>query len=114
MRIYVVYLPILRADLESTVPAAMTRLPDKRVTFFWDGKGELGQSYARILKLPESQPAWDVYFVFKRGAEWRNESPTPDYWMHQLRGQPSERYLNGEKLTAETNKLLLMKKVTTN
>lgn len=110
MRIYVVYLPILRGDQESSVPAAMKRLPDERVTFFWDGKGDLGQSYARILKLPEGQPAWDVYFAFNRGVEWKDESPAPDYWMHQLHGQPPERFLNGEKFAEETNKLLKIKK----
>lgn len=106
MRIYAVYLPILRSDQENTVPNAMTRLPDERVSFFWDGKGDLAQSYARVLKLPAGQPAWDVYLAFNREIEWKNDSPAPDYWMHQLRGQKPERFLNGEKLAEEMNKLL--------
>ncbi|MGH9970553.1 MAG: hypothetical protein ACREBG_22555 [Pyrinomonadaceae bacterium] len=110
MRIYAVYLPILRSDQESSVPSAMKRLSDLRVSFFWDGEGDLGQSYARVLKLPEGQPAWDVYFAFNRGVEWKNEPPAPDYWMHQLRGQPPDRLLDGEKFAAETNKLLQIKR----
>jgi len=87
----------------------MKRLPDERVSYFWDGNGELAQSYARILKLPEGQPAWDVYFAFNRGVEWKNGPPSPGYWMHQLHGQPPERFLKGEKLAEETNKLLQTK-----
>jgi len=110
MHIYAVYLPILRGDQESSVPSAMKRLPDERVSYFWDGKGDLAQSYARVLKLPKGQPAWDVYFAFNRSVEWKNESPAPDYWMHQLQGQPPERFLDGKKFAEETNKLLQIKR----
>jgi hypothetical protein len=88
----------------------MKRLPDERVSYFWNGPGDLAQTYARILKLPEGQPAWDVYFAFNRGVEWKDEPPVPDYWMHQLHGQAAERFLNGEKFAEETNKLLKIKK----
>src|SRR5215213_6245170 len=97
VRIYSVYLPILRSDHESSVPSAIKKLPDGRVSFFWDGKGDLAQSFARVLQLPEGQPAWDVYMVFNRGVEWKSEPPAPDYWMHQLGGQPPERRLDGIK-----------------
>lgn len=80
------------------------------MSYFWDGKGQLAQSYARILKLPQGQPAWDVYFAFNRGAEWKNDPPIPDYWMHQLRGQPPELLLKGERFAQETNKLLQTKR----
>src|SRR5437868_3664991 len=87
VRVYAVYLPILRGDEESSVPSAMKRLTDSRVSFFWDAQGETAQSYARVLKLPAGQPAWDVYLLFNRDAEWKNDLPAPDYWMHQLGGQ---------------------------
>lgn len=107
VRVYAVYLPILRGDEEATVPSAIKRLPDTRVSFYWDGKGELGESYAPVLQLREGQPAWDVYMAFNRDAEWKNDPPpAPDYWMHQLGGVAPERRLEGTKFAEETNKLL--------
>jgi len=88
----------------------MKRLPDKRVSYFWDGMGELGKSYSGVLQLPKGQPAWDVYLAFNRDVEWKNKPPAPNYWMHQLNGQPAERRLNGDRFAAEMNKLLQIKK----
>lgn len=106
VRVYAVYLPILRGDAEGSVTDATKRLPDGRVSYFWDGKGETGQSYSRVLRLGPGQPAWDVYMVFNRGAQWASDPPAPDYWMHQLGGVDPERRLDGDKFAGETNKLL--------
>jgi hypothetical protein len=101
-----VYVPILESDNETSIPSAMKRLPDSRVVFYWDAKGELTKSYSRVLQLGDDRPAWDVYLVFDRAAEWKAEPPVPNYWMHQLRGVSAERRLDGETLTTELKKLL--------
>ena len=106
LRVYSVYVPILESDNEASVTSAMKRLPDNRVAFYWDGKGELTKSYSRVLQLGEDRPAWDVYFVFDRTAEWKAEPPAPNSWMHQLRGVTAERRLDGERLASELKKLL--------
>ncbi len=106
LRVYSVYVPILESDNEASVPSAIKRLPDSRVVFFWDAKGELTQSYSGVLQLGEDRPAWDVYLVFDRTAEWKAEPPAPKYWMHQLRGVSAERMLNGDKLAEEMRRLL--------
>ncbi len=106
LRVYSVYVPILSGDDEASVPSAIKRLPDSRVVFFWDGKGELAQSYSPVLKLKTGQPAWDVYMVFDREAEWKAELPAPNYWMHQLGGVAPERRLNGDTLANEIKKIL--------
>jgi hypothetical protein len=111
IRIYAVYLPILGGDQESSVPSASKQIPDRRVSYYWDGKGDLGQRYSRILQLPEGRTAWDVYLVFDRNVEWKNESPpSPDFWMHQLHDVSPERRLDGNRLAAEINKLLQTEK----
>ncbi len=106
LRVYSVYVPILRGDTEENLPSAIKRLPDSRVVFFWDSKGELTQSYSSVLKLRTGQPAWDVYMVFDREAEWKAEPPAPNYWMHQLGGVAPERRLNGDTLATEIKKVL--------
>lgn len=100
------YVPILDSDNEASIPAAMKRLPDSRVAFYWDAKGELTKGYSRVLQLGEDRPAWDVYLVFDRNAEWKTEPPAPNSWMHQLRGVPAERRLDGDALAAEIKKTL--------
>ena len=100
------YVPILESDNEGSVTTAMKTLPDNRTAFYWDGKGELTKSYSRVLKLGEDRPAWDVYLVFDRTAEWKTDPPVPKSWMHQLRGAPAERRLDGEKLANELRRLL--------
>jgi len=106
MRVYVIYLPILKMDREESVPSAMKQLQDKRVSFFWDRNGELAHSYSRVLQLPARQPAWDVYLLFNRDDAWKADVPAPDYWMAQLSGISSERRLDGNKFADETSKLL--------
>ena len=100
MRVYAVWVPILMPDSYYTVPRATSRLPDTRVSHYWDGDGTLVRDYARVLNLEEGQPAWDVYFVFDREAEWRDGVPTPDYWMDQI-GLSPDRAFDGRKLAAE-------------
>jgi hypothetical protein len=106
LRVYSVYVPILESDNEGSVTSAMERLPDSRLAFYWDAKGVLTKSYSRVLQLGEVRPAWDVYLVFDRTAEWKREPPVPTYWMHQLRGVSTERRLDGERLASELTKLL--------
>lgn len=64
VRVYSVYVPILKGDDEASLSSAIKRLPDSRVVFLWDGKGELAQSSSPVLQLRAGQPAWDVYMAF--------------------------------------------------
>ncbi|MGH9939636.1 MAG: hypothetical protein ACREAM_25625 [Blastocatellia bacterium] len=105
LRVYAVWEPCLPADAESKVPNATTKLADERVTHYWDRAGKLKAAYQKVMKW--DQPAWDVYYVYGRNAEWKNDTPpVPDYWMHQLRGLPAERMLNGATLAEEVKKRL--------
>ena len=100
VRAYAVWVPILSSDEASRVGKATTRLPDARVSHYWDGNGELVKAYARVLGLGE-RPAWDVYLLYGPEAEWKTDPPTPDSWMHQLSGVDESRLLKGETLAAE-------------
>jgi hypothetical protein len=105
VRVYVVWVRSLPADKEDKVPAATTKILDERASHFWDGDGKLKIAYQRLMKM--SEPAWDVYYVYGRKAEWKGElPPAPDYYMHQLRSLPPELMLDGDKLAAEMNRLL--------
>jgi len=100
VRVYSVWVPILGSDEASKVGKATTRLSDSRVKHYWDGNGDLMQSYARVLDLGK-RPAWDVYLLYGSEAEWKTDPPMPDSWMHQLRDVDESRLLKGETLAAE-------------
>ena len=106
LRVYAVWVPILRTDMRLAVSRATTRLPDERVSHYWDAEGDLVKAYSRILGLPDSRPAWDVYLLFGGNAEWKDQPPAPQGWMHQLPLAPGERRLDGDRLAAEVGKLL--------
>ncbi len=106
LRVYAVWVPMLRIDFSLAVSRATTWLPDKRVDQFWDAEGELPRAYSRILRLPDSRPAWDVYLVFDREARWGAEPPAPAQWMHQLGGGPPARRLDAKRLAGEVDELL--------
>lgn len=99
-----VWVPSLPADNESRVPAATAKIPDERASHYWDEEGTLKKAYQRVMKMDE--PAWDVYYLYSRDAEWKNDPPVPGYYMHQLGSLPPERMLDGEKLVEEMRKLL--------
>lgn len=96
---------ILMSDFRVAVGRATKRLPDERVSHYWDGEGELVKAYGRILKLEGDQTAWDVYYVFSREVEWKDEVPAPTFFMDQV-GLPGGQELNADKLAIEIRKLL--------
>jgi len=106
LRVYAVWAPILRTDIRLAVSRATARLPDERVNQFWDAEGALPQAYSRILGLPDSRPAWDVYLVFDRDARWDAEPPVPAHWMHQLGIGPPAQRLDADRLAGEVGTLL--------
>ncbi|MER3427241.1 MAG: hypothetical protein C4334_03935 [Pyrinomonas sp.] len=104
LRLYVVWVPALPTDDEGKVPAAAMRLTDGRVRHYWDAHGEMRTIYQRLMNMRE--PAWDVYYVYDRSAEWGAEPPKPNYYTHQLRSLPPEFMLNGDKLSSKVNELI--------
>jgi hypothetical protein len=132
VRVYAVWLPILSADKQDRVVVATRRLADPRVRHFWDGAAKLSAEYPLILNFEDDRPgvdlyslfrrllalyndlfqcasnalpAWDVYLLFDRRAEWQSEPPTPSFWMHQLTLSKAKR-LKGPAFAREVIRLL--------
>ena len=104
MKVYSAWVPILASDGAFAVGRATKFLPDDRVIHYWDGEGELVKGFAPVLGLGDN-PAWDVYLLYDKYAEWNETPPKPIYWQEQL-GISDETQLDGPKLTAEMQKLL--------
>jgi hypothetical protein len=81
LRGILLWVPMLKADSESEVPAERGR--EKRVWQDWDGSKSLSKVFGTTLKL--KRDAWDVYLVYPAGTRWESDAPPPPaFWMHQL------------------------------
>ena len=90
-------------DSKRSVPQATKRFDDDRVSQYWDSKAEMTSAYSSVLKV--DQPAWDVYLLFDRDAEWKEQAPQPVFWMDQL-GLEHGTPFDGRKLAQEMRVLL--------
>lgn len=98
----VIHVPALAAE-EKHVIGAVPLLAGPRVTHYWDPNGHTGLEYQKTLDIP--MYAWDVWFVYERGARWEagEPPPYPDYWEHQLPSLPADKKLDAERFAAEVN-----------
>lgn len=98
LKVYVVWIKRFPGDSLKAAEEATQLLLDKRALHFWDGSGALGKQYGKVVRLPNAKKfAWDVYFVFNAGTEWKADPPKPSYWMHQLGGPETGNLLEGDK-----------------
>jgi hypothetical protein len=97
-----VWVPILRRDGARHLAQAIRRLPDPRVTHFWDPGAAAARRYGAILPLTRPGPAWDVYLLFAPGQRFGD---LPTFWMHQLTGNTSAAWLDAGRLAAEIRRL---------
>lgn len=88
---------------ESAVPFAIKKFKDERVSQYWDGKEKMADDYKRVLNI--DQKAWDIYLLYPPDAEWKDEPPKPNFWMHQLNLDPKI-MLNGDTMAKEVKNLL--------
>ena len=77
---------------------ATKQLTDPRVRQYWDGKAELGDAFAPVLKA--DGVAWDVYLLYDGGAEWKDKPPAPVYIMDKI-GLPDGKPLDGSELARQ-------------
>ena len=96
-------MPILWSDGRLSIPQATKRLSDGRVRHYWDQEGSLVREYSRVLQI--DGPAWDVYLLFDRDAEWKEQAPAPIFWMDKL-GLENGTEFDGGKLAQRVRELI--------
>lgn len=104
VKVYSVWVPILASDAQVTVGRATKFLPDGRVKHYWGGESELIKGFTPVLGLGDG-PAWDVYLLYDKDAEWTDSLPKPIFWQEQL-GVSDETTLDVDKMKAEIERLL--------
>src|SRR5437870_5229448 len=96
IRVYVIWDPIFGGDFDGEAKRLSSKFSDKRVNYFKDANSLSGNLWESVLKTGR-EIAWDVYLLYGASAQWNNEPPQPDYWMHQLDGVTKAPRLNAEK-----------------
>jgi hypothetical protein len=89
LRVYIVWLPVLMTDDQISAERRASEFSDRRLTYFWDAHHLTGDNWKRTLRLDDI--AWDVYLIYGPKINWRKQPPPPDFWMHQLGKEGSER-----------------------
>jgi hypothetical protein len=103
LSVYAVWMPILMIDSKASVPQATKRFEDARVLQYWDSQAEMSRTYAPILKA--DGPAWDVYLLFDRNVEWKDQAPVPSFVMDKI-GLENGKPLDGAELAKQISVLL--------
>jgi hypothetical protein len=70
VRVFVVWEPVLVTDWHAPGAGAVGRIPDARVTQFWDARRLLSQAIRR------GPVVWDYVAVFPPGVRWSDGYPT--------------------------------------
>jgi hypothetical protein len=105
VRVYVIWDPIFGGNFDGEAKKLSSGFPDKRVRYFKDPNSFAGSLWEKVLKTGRGI-AWDVYLLYDSQAQWEDEPPKPDFWMHQLGGVTIAPRLDEEKFTTELKSLL--------
>ena len=106
LRVYVVWVPVLKKDGREVAEKRTELLIDPRATHFWGGDLALADAFKQPLGM-KSSSAWDVFLVFRPGVRWKEAAPVPDLYMHRQEPYlPADRKLNAIRLSEEIEALL--------
>ncbi|MGC9945897.1 MAG: hypothetical protein ABSF64_05955 [Bryobacteraceae bacterium] len=72
-RVFVVWEPVLFTDWHAPGAGAVGRIPDARVTQFWDPRRALSQAIRR------GRVVWDYVAIFPAGLRWGDVFPPPQF-----------------------------------
>ncbi len=85
VRAYFVWVPILPADNEQAARRSTLQYSAPNSVYFYAQSAKLSHDVASVIRLAAGRPAWDVYFLFKKGVTWDRVFPMPNYWQRQLK-----------------------------
>jgi len=105
VRVYVIWDPIYGGNFDVEARRLSGGFRDKRVSYFKDPDSLAGKQWEQVLNT-QREIAWDVYLLYRADAQWNQELPKPDYWMHQLFGITNAPFMNTQNLTEELKGML--------
>ncbi len=77
--VFVVWEPVLPRDVRPPSSGTMARVPDPRVTQWWDPQRRVSAELQRVGVRPSGGVVWDVVLVFDAGAVWGEVPPAPEW-----------------------------------
>jgi hypothetical protein len=105
VRAYIVWLPIFGGDFKGEARKLSHSFRDNRVSYFLDPESSTGKQWERVLKTGR-YIAWDVYLLYGPEANFKDDPPQPDFWMHQLGGVKNAPRLDEATFTTKLKAML--------
>jgi hypothetical protein len=81
IRVFVIWEPVLITDLAPPSTAALARIPDLRVSQYWDRQRALSHAMGEH---DRSTIMWDRIAVYAPGELWQDAPPKPVYSDHPV------------------------------
>ena len=82
VRVFVIWEPVLATDFAAPSTAALARIPNLRVSQYWDRKRALSHLLGERNR---STVVWDYIAVYAPGPLWQDAPPRPVYSDHPVR-----------------------------
>jgi len=82
VRVFVIWEPVLATDFAAPSTAALARIPNLRVSHYWDRKRALSHLLGERNR---STVVWDYIAVYAPGPLWQDAPPRPVYSDHPVR-----------------------------
>jgi hypothetical protein len=101
LRVYVLWGPMQGDEHREDAVAATVFLADPRVTHYWTGGQQVAAQFARAIKLPAGERAWESLQLFAPGATWGEALPEPIHAWRIDRPEPGDFALNGKRVAQQ-------------
>jgi hypothetical protein len=93
LRVYAIWFNMYAGDSRSKWPARV--MTDPRVIHYWDEGRAVGTRYLSHLPAllerrapatlaPTADAIWDAFFLYERGAKWKDPVPVPMSWGYPI------------------------------
>jgi len=84
----IVWIEMLPTDSLDAARKMAASIADPRVVHYFDPRPRhlAANSFAKGIIRKGAGPAWDVYLLYDKDADWSGDPPTPAEWFHQLSG----------------------------
>ena len=80
IKVFVMWVPFMQRDSQSTAQRASVYMPDRRVRHFWDLWRYSARTLATQLNIPVGD-AWDMFAFYEPRLAWEDGLPEPTMWM---------------------------------
>ena len=78
IQVYTVWYEMYPGDSPDDFPTAKQRMPDRRVTHWWDQDKDVGRWFTHVVPTNlKGEIQWDAFYLYSEQARWDDADPEP-------------------------------------